>query len=629
MISEMRTHLKHISYCAAAAIAMLTASCTESGIEHAALSLATSSESVTISSDGSRAEITLPPLGGSAELEVKASGEWEIMRQDSEDWLETLTEGNTITVSAGELVSDYTRTALIRLKADGKISAYIEVSQDGTEKASLEVLPEYLEFPETGGEAEVAVSTNRDSWEITGYEEAGWIEIRKTDKSFFVTAKANGKEEQLSTTLKITAGSEINHKECELVVTIAPCTPAHVTPAQTTLIMPENGGSVSIPVTSNREWEVETQDSWLQVSKEGESITVTSTGAPAGETGEITLKATSGQEKSETVITVESVNDPMILEYALPETGLTVAAPVSDTVNCYIDWGDGTGSCCAKKLSMFEYMTHTYESSGTYKVKIYGYAEGLSCDNGEVMQKSKPFITAVETWGAIRPTSMQYGLSGTSIKALPENTAEVLSGVTDFGSAFSECKELETIPEGLFKNTSATTMTALFRGCTSLKEIPDGLLDDASKVTNISTMFENCSSLEKLPAGLFRNMSKVTMANATFAGCSSLSEIPEDLFGNLTEIQHLYRTFENCSSLSSIPAGLFENCKKIANTASCFSGCTGLKGESPYSVIEGKKVHLYERDGYSDTFSPIKSFGQCFQGCTGLDDYGSIPEDWK
>ena len=89
-------------------------------------------------------------------------------------------------------------------------------------------------------------------------------------------------------------------------------------------------------------------------------------------------------------------------------------------------------------------------------------------------------------------------------------------------------------------------------------------------------------------------------------------------------------TFLNCSSLKSVPASLFDDCLKVTNFGKTFSGCTSLTGESPYTVIDGVKYHLYERDSHS-SFSTVKTMADCFSGCTGLTDYSTIEasySDW-
>ena len=62
-----------------------------------------------------------------------------------------------------------------------------------------------------------------------------------------------------------------------------------------------------------------------------------------------------------------------------------------------------------------------------------------------------------------------------------------------------------------------------------------------------------------------------------------------------------------------------------------FKGCTGLTGESPYTMVDGVKVHLYERNDHLDIFTkiPLKDAKGTFAECTGLSDYASMPDKYK
>ena len=60
-----------------------------------------------------------------------------------------------------------------------------------------------------------------------------------------------------------------------------------------------------------------------------------------------------------------------------------------------------------------------------------------------------------------------------------------------------------------------------------------------------------------------------------------------------------------------------------------FYGCQSLTGESPYTLINGEKVHLYERQNHPTEFLEITSHTSAFNNCTNLTDYESIPSNWK
>ncbi len=57
--------------------------------------------------------------------------------------------------------------------------------------------------------------------------------------------------------------------------------------------------------------------------------------------------------------------------------------------------------------------------------------------------------------------------------------------------------------------------------------------------------------------------------------------------------------------------------------------CSALTGESPYTMIDGQKVHLYERKNYSEHFTRPTNTFPTFRDCFGLTDLNQIPSDWK
>lgn len=120
-------------------------------------------------------------------------------------------------------------------------------------------------------------------------------------------------------------------------------------------------------------------------------------------------------------------------------------------------------------------------------------------------------------------------------------------------------------------------------------------------VDEVAASFANCNNLKAVPAGLFANHTAKTLFDACFAGCSDLT---------------------------AIPAGLFDHCTAVTNFASCFSHCPGLTGETPYTMVDGKKIRLWERSP-ENGFAKVTNHGACFRDCVMLSDYAEIPDDWK
>ena len=265
-----------------------------------------------------------------------------------------------------------------------------------------------------------------------------------------------------------------------------------------------------------------------------------------------------------------------------------------------------------------------------------------------------------------------------ALTAIPEGLFDKCTEVTNFESTFSECINLKIIPENLFKyNTKTTTFNGsganggCFYKCTSLTNIPEGLFKYNTEVTSFNGVFRDCKNIIEIPEGLFKYNTKVTNFGGTFYGCTGLTTIPEKLFEFNVLTSSFGSTFAECTKLQAIPTGLFDKCTEVTNFSNLFRKCGALKnvpvglfdnntkvmnfehvfsgyysdygrdayvqmsiiGESPYTVInvdgQDVKVHLYERANYPEHFTAPTNYNRGFYYCSKLDDYSSIPSDWK
>ena len=173
------------------------------------------------------------------------------------------------------------------------------------------------------------------------------------------------------------------------------------------------------------------------------------------------------------------------------------------------------------------------------------------------------------------------------------------------------------------------SLEKIFYECTSLQSIPESLFAHNPNVTNFTYAFYGCSALTTIPENLFANCPKVTDFSCTFWGCSALTTIPENLFANCPKVTSFSYVFAGCSTLTTIPENLFANCPKVTDFSYAFYNCTAVTGESPYTMIGDKKVHLYERKNYPEHFTEPTSSVGCFHGGRGLSDYAQIPSAWK
>ena len=224
--------------------------------------------------------------------------------------------------------------------------------------------------------------------------------------------------------------------------------------------------------------------------------------------------------------------------------------------------------------------------------------------------------------------------SCSSLTTIPENLFANCPAVTSFQGTFQVCTSLKSIPENLFANNpEVTNFFFTFSSCSALESIPEQLFANNPKVIDFGAIFSSCTSLKSIPENLFANCPAVTNFGSTFSNCYALATIPEKLFANCPKVTSFSRTFLACKTLKSVPAGLFDNNRKVTDFGSRFFGlfesCSALTGESPYTVIDGQKVHLYERANYPEHFTAPSNVQKTFRECYNLTDYNQIPSNWK
>lgn len=361
------------------------------------------------------------------------------------------------------------------------------------------------------------------------------------------------------------------------------------------------------------------------------------------------------------VTTVEDMFVNCTALTSVPETLLAQATELTDITTMF----EGCTSLESIPENFFEKNTKVTEASGLFTecTKLTTVPAGILAPMTALKDVSSLFKSC------------------TSLTSVPAGIFDKQTAVTTVSSCFYGCSALRELPDGLFdKQTGTTNISSLFKGCSSLVSVPSGLFDSFSKATNMANLFSGCASLKSLPADLFAKLTAVTQAGYLYEGCtgltqfpslknctalktvnalwkdcstlvsapddyfpesvksgttlaylfqncSALENVPAGLFRNFESVTIITQMFENCTSLRSLPVEMFDNMRKITTATSAFNGCSAFTGESPYTMVEGEKVHLYERST-ANGFSAVTKYTDCFEGCTQMADYANIPQAW-
>lgn len=496
-----------------------------------------------------------------------------------------------------------------------------------------------------GGDVMVPISLNFD-YEVEVVEGDSWVtvnpvsraEMRDEVLSFNVAQNSTSAERYA----KIQLYNPVNKDEIYAEVMIGQ-SGREFSIEKNRIIFYNNGGTVETVINSTLDIraEVGSSVSWLDatiVKSEGGTfykliIVADAVSSSENRNAEISIYSMDGNILLGKVYVVQSgISDEdastmIVVTRANYSNDFTAYLPLYGSLDCYVDWGDGDIEYFKGHYGANE-VIHKYSVSDptSFDVKISGKVQQLNSSG-----LTTHSIIEVKQWGRLGLTSMYEAFKGNTIlKSIPDDALGAFEFVTRFGYAFYGCIGLTSIPDDLFVNCeNVTYFDFVFEGCTGLTSIPESLFANCTNVTNFHYAFSGCTGLTSIPDALFSNCPNVTTFASVFFGCKALTSIPETLFADCPNVTDFGWVFRACSSLTFIPTGLFDHNRKVTNFSWAFMGCNSLKGETPYTIIDGVKYHLYERYNNIDHFIAPENYSFCFSNCSGLEDYDNIPSEWK
>lgn len=282
----------------------------------------------------------------------------------------------------------------------------------------------------------------------------------------------------------------------------------------------------------------------------------------------------------------------------------------------YVDWGDGTVDTIEKNDVNKRSFSHTYETAGTYVVKLGGRATGYSQELND-----RPAILSDD--------AVAYGASEEDYDYVPVISFAGNEYLAKIEGSLG--KIFPTLPGGIQPRFSHT-----FAHCSNLSgTIPDELFSGISGAPAAGMFYETFSGSGGLtgaiPEKLFAGISGApaeSMFSMTFASCKGLTAIPKNLFGNISGApadEMFNSTFEGCSGLTGeIPLGLFGNISGApagAMFSGTFSDCPGLTGPSARTPDGIPLYQAFPTANYDDA-------GDMYLNDENLSDYCEIPKSW-
>jgi surface protein len=208
-------------------------------------------------------------------------------------------------------------------------------------------------------------------------------------------------------------------------------------------------------------------------------------------------------------IVASAVVDPdLVLVFNTALGDLTVEMPLAGTVNCVIDWGDGSSDAYTTTGTK----SHTYASGGVYAVRLSGTLTGF----GGVV--SRPELVSCLSFGEV--------------------------GLTSLSNAFRTCANLTEVPTSLPSQSSVTNMASMFQNASAFNQNIGGW--DVSSVTTMVGMFNGASAFNQDIGGW--DTSSATTMFRMFINASAFNQ---DIGGwDVSSVTTMAQMFTNASAFN-------------------------------------------------------------------------------
>ncbi|MDE5637422.1 MAG: leucine-rich repeat protein, partial [Alistipes sp.] len=546
-----------------------------------------------------------------------------------------------------------TAEARVELFQDGIVIPEPELalsSDDSAVTISDNGLSAAVAIAAEGAEIAIAVQTNVAAPVIEGMPE--WLDATFEDSVLTLDIAANTSIDIRTAAIRVTAENRTGVIEAAIDIVQAGVAAAELTLSESAIEFSGDGETRSVEFATNQPVVEIAAPAWLTVDKGDESFTLTAAANTTGaaRSGEVTVTAGTGANTATATVAVSQERQPSTMVFVVATTAsvkkltLPTLSTADAEVAITVDWGDGS-DVEVFTAGLTASNAHEYADEGEYTVTIasdntftafqfYNNArlkaivknsldmsgvKTLSrCFYNDRALESVPADMLASCTGATAADNMFYGCI--ALKSIPDGFFAPLTLCKTFANCFQNCAALETIPAGMFEGSIATNFNSIFNG-SGIKALPARCFAGCTATSEMKNICTGCKQLETIAPDAFEGCTKITTFYNAFSSCESLKAIPVTLFASCTGLNELDYCFQRCTGLTSLPAGMFDNNRSIRWMEYCFQRCENLTGETPYTVIDGNKIHLYEREFYPDYFLNPSSHDYCFSYDELLDDY--------
>lgn len=306
--------------------------------------------------------------------------------------------------------------------------------------------------------------------------------------------------------------------------------------------------------------------------------------------------------------------------------GKYLSLNANNTNEGYVNWGDGTPVEYIKTDGLFG---HNYAAGTTGEVVVTflgtsQYFGNVLRDSGLEVFKEALIKVDLTNADAACPSGM-WNNGFYKCVYLTEVVGSFTGkpNIKSCNSMFMNCWRLASVPPQMFRGCPRLDDAGLCFMFTNLISTGDYMFADCPKLRDVHQAF----STTRIPSavGAFQNCPTLTSLVNLFTDCNSLTDVT-DVFKGCANVQLALRVFQNCAVLNP-PVNVFDDCKKAYSFKECYNNLPAATNESPYTVVNGQKVHLWERTPELGFALPIQ-YDFCFTNSPHFADYANIPEAW-
>ncbi|MBE9468401.1 MAG: DUF285 domain-containing protein, partial [Bacteroidetes bacterium] len=236
--------------------------------------------------------------------------------------------------------------------------------------------------------------------------------------------------------------------------------------------------------------------------------------------------------------TFEPVIASMQLVITTTDNGQSIALPLYETVNCTVDWGDGSAT---------EYFTtegdkpHTFATAGTYTVEISGSLTIFGYPGSD--WTGVEYLTHVNSFGNLGLTSIGWAFRNAD--ALISVPTDLPSTITNLHATFSSIGQTEITNLDNWDVSNVTDMSSLFWQSSNFNS-SDITGWNVANVTNMRYMFNGVGAFNQDISAW--NVSNVTNMGRMFYSAYAFNQ---NIGGwDVSKVTDMSYMFNNCSDFN-------------------------------------------------------------------------------